>query len=234
MSPKDAAPPESAPSPEAGVRGGAATAPAAPTEPVPSPLRMTFEQFLEWLDEDQHAEWVDGEVVLMSPVSGVHQELVLFLLNLLSLFVEAHTAGVLRYDPFQMKAGPDLPSRAPDILFLANEHLDRLKPTYLEGPADVAVEVVSPDSRVRDRVDKFDEYEQGGVREYWLIDPLRRRAEFYALDETGIYGPVPVGADRIFRSGVLDGFWLNTDWLWQEPLPPVQRVLHEWGMLPAA
>ena len=80
-----------------------------------------------------------------------------------------------------MKIGPDLPGREPDILFIAREHLDRFRDTYLDGPADLVVEIISRDSRARDRGDKFYEYEQGGVREYWLLDYLRRQAEFYQL-----------------------------------------------------
>ena len=31
------------------------------------PDKMTYEQFLAWADEDTHAEWVNGEVVMTSP-----------------------------------------------------------------------------------------------------------------------------------------------------------------------
>ncbi|HIE27934.1 TPA: Uma2 family endonuclease [Candidatus Poribacteria bacterium] len=201
---------------------------AAPTVPSLA-KKMTYEEFLAWLDEDIHAEWVNGEVVFMSPISGEHQDVGGFLLALIWHFVEAHQLGVIRYDPFQMKTGPDLPGRAPDILFVANENLSRLKRTHLEGPADLVVEIISPDSRGRDRGDKFYEYEQGGVREYWLIDPLRKQAEFYRLGEDGIYRFVPIGDDGIFRSSVLEGLWLKVDWLWQTPLP--LSVLREWKLV---
>ena len=36
------------------------------------PAGMTYEQFLNWMDEDTRAEWVDGQVILMSPASYVH------------------------------------------------------------------------------------------------------------------------------------------------------------------
>ena len=91
--------------------------------------------------------------------------------------------GVVRFAPFQMKTGPNLPGREPDLLFIAQEHLDRLKGTYLEGPADLVVEIVSPDSGARDRGEKFYEYERGGVPEYWLLDYARRQAEFYQLGQ---------------------------------------------------
>jgi Uma2 family endonuclease len=152
------------------------------TEPLATPAapaltqQMTYEEFLAWADGDTYTEWVNGKVVYMSPVSNEHQAVGLFLLNVISCFVEAHNLGIIRYDPFQMKTGPNLPGRAPDILFVATPNLSRLKSTYLDGPADLVVEIISPDSRARDRGEKFYEYEQGGVREYWLIDPLRKQS----------------------------------------------------------
>lgn len=195
------------------------------------PTKMTYEEFLAWADEDMWAEWVDGEVIKLSPASKRHQLITQFLATLLQFFVETHQLGIVITAPFQMKTGLDLPGREPDILFISGEHLDRLKNTYLDGPADLVVEIISPESRARDRGDKFYEYEQGGVREYWLIDPIRKQAEFYLLDEKGIYHLVSADENGIFRSAVLTGLWLKVDWLWQEPLPPLMAVLKEWGLV---
>jgi len=130
-----------------------------------------------------------------------------------------------------MKTGPELPGREPDILFVAQEHLDRLKETYLDGPADLVVEITSPESIVQDRGEKFYEYEAGGVGEYWLIDPQRRRAEFYRLGEEGWYQLIPVDEGGVYRSEVVSGFWLRPSWLWEEPLPRVLDVLRELGVV---
>jgi Uma2 family endonuclease len=193
--------------------------------------RMTYEEFLDWADEDTWAEWVNGEVVILTPASNQHQDLATFLAALLRFFVEARQSGRVLSAPFQMKLGPELPGRAPDILFIDREHLDRLKNAYLDGPADLVVEIISRDSRARDRGEKFYEYEQGGVREYWLLDYLRRQAEFYDLGSDGIYRSVPIDAAGIYRSAVLNGLWLKVEWLWQEPLPLLLNVLREWGLV---
>jgi Uma2 family endonuclease len=201
-----------------------------PVNPV-RPGKITYEKFLEWADEDTWAEWVDGEVILMSPASVVHQNLADFLAALLRLFVEARSLGMVLSAPFQMRLGARPSGREPDVVFVARERLDHLHSVYLDGPADLAIEVISPDSRARDRGDKFYEYEQAGVRECWLIDPLRKQAEFYRLGVDGIYAAVPIGDDRVFRSTVLEGLWLKVDWLWQDPLPPLMSVLKEWGLV---
>jgi len=191
---------------------------------------MTFEEFLEW-SEDRYAEWVDGEVILMSPVSSKHQLLAAFLAALLQFFVEANDRGLVLTAPFLMRLGVRPSGREPDVMFIARERLGDLKNVYLDGPADLAIEVISPDSRTRDRRDKYHEYQQAGVREYWLFDPIRKRAEFHRLNNEGIYRLMAVGDDGIFRSEVLEGLWLKVDWLWQEPLPPLMFVLKEWGLV---
>jgi Uma2 family endonuclease len=82
--------------------------------------------------------------------------------------------------------------REPDILFIANVHLERLLENRLDGPADLVVEVISTESLRRDREDKYKEYREAGILEYWVIDPRpgKQRADFYYLNENGDYGMV--------------------------------------------
>lgn len=201
------------------------------SEPATPGRKMTYEEFLAWCDEDTWAEWVNGEIVMATPASDRHQDLARFLTAILSVLVEARDLGVIRPAPFQMKTGPDLPGREPDLMFIARAHLSRLKGTFLEGPADLAVEIISAESRLRDRGEKFAEYEAGGVREYWLIDPDRREADFYQLDARGRYRLVEVGPDGIYQSPTLSGFRLNLAWLWREPLPKVLDIARELGLI---
>lgn len=192
-------------------------------------LRMTYEEFLAWADEDVHAEWEDGEVIIFMPPKDRHQDVVTYLVTLLRLFADFFQLGEVRTAPFEMKVTPDSPAREPDILFVAEEYEERLTEDRLEGPADLIVEVISDDSVSRDRTKKFYEYQGAGVREYWIIDPRpgQERADFWVLDEEGRYRPVPVGEDGIYRSTVLSGFWLRADWLWAEKLPDTQRTFAE-------
>jgi len=190
--------------------------------------KMTYEEFLAWANEDTLAEWVDGEVMMYSPASNRHQDLARFLTSVLGIYVETHSLGVIRPAPFQMKL--ERSGREPDLLFVAQEHRERLKETYLDGPADLVVEIVSPESVGRDRGEKFNEYAQGGVPEYWLIDPQARWAEFYHL-KSGHYRPAFSGDEGVYRSDALSGFWLKVEWLWQETLPKVLDVLRELRVL---
>lgn len=198
-------------------------------------LKMTYDEFLSWADEDVHAEWVSGEVIIHMTAKERHQEIVRFLLELFGLFNQFFRAGRFFMAPYQMKLSADGPGREPDLLFVAQEHESRITEQGVKGPADLVIEVVSDDSVTRDRVEKFEEYEQYGVPEYWIVDPRpkRPRAEFFQLDEHGQYQPIPVGRDGVYRSKVLPGFWLRVDWLWAEKLPDTLFAFAEIANLPA-
>jgi Uma2 family endonuclease len=211
------------------IMGRVPTLPFRTRDARPTGERMTYREFLERYDNNEHLEWVDGEVIEMPPIGQDHDRLDQFLLRLLGEFLDYHPLGELRHDPFNMKTGPSLPGRAPDILFVAKKNLKRLKKTYLQGPADLAIEIISPGSRAIDRGDKYYEYEQGGVGEYWLLDPQRKRAEFYQRDKAGLYVPVPPDEDRVYRSKAITGLWLKSDWLWF-PFPTLATVRREWKL----
>lgn len=157
---------------------------------TPPKSKMTWEEFLAWVDEDAHVEWVNGEIIMTRPSGIRHQDIKLFLVTLLRQYVRAKKLGVVLDAPFLMRMALKPSGREPDILFVQEKHRKRLHETYLDGPADLVVEVVSPESIARDRGDKFVEYEQAKVKEYWLIDPVRTRAEFYVLDRKGQYRSV--------------------------------------------
>jgi Uma2 family endonuclease len=189
--------------------------------------KISYEQFLEWLDEDTWAEWVDGEVILMSPVNDEHQSLAMYLKVMMGFYVNSRGLGTVLDEPFQMKSGPNLPGRSPDILFVSAERQHLIQRHFLNGPADLVVEVISPESRARDRGEKYYEYEQAGVREYWIIDPERKQVEFYVLSEKGIYQPAFVGQEGEYHSVAIEGFWLRVEWLWERP--SMMDVIRIWG-----
>lgn len=192
---------------------------------------MSYEEYLRDPGIPEHTEWVDGEVTEMMSVSNKHAQLVGYLARLIGMYVELRELGEIRMDPFQMRPTPSSNGRAPDLIFVVRTKLGSLRPQYLEGPADVVIEVTSPGTEAVDRGDKFYEYEAGGVPEYWILDPVREVAEFYVRDESGVFRSANVQPDGEFESAALDGFRLKVEWLWTRR--PVLRVLRELGELPA-
>ena len=190
-------------------------------------IAMTYDEFLARIKEPIHAEWIDGEVVVFMPPSDRHQALVSLLDTLLTLFVRVYGLGIVRVSPYQMRATPDGPAREPDLLFVAQAHLDRITPNRLIGPADLVIEIISDESVARDRVDKFYEYQVVGIPEYWLIDPRlgKERIDIYRLDDQGKYRPVLPDAMGRYTTPLLPGFSLDPAWLWQLPAPDLLPIL---------
>jgi Uma2 family endonuclease len=197
------------------------------TPPSPARPRMTFEEFLR--SPYERAEWVDGEVFELSPENLDHTGITSWLSGLLAVYVEERDLGRVLVG-FLMKTGPHLAGRVPDTLFLAREHESRIRQNYIDGPADLAIEVVSPDSTERDRKTKRREYEQGGVREYWIADPLARSATFFTLQD-GRYQSMPTETDGTVRSRVIPGIFVRPEWLYAETRPKRLEVQRAWGLI---
>jgi Uma2 family endonuclease len=192
------------------------------------PTRMTEAAFLS-SDFEAFAEWVSGKVIYMT-VTDAHDTISGFVYSLLRFLAEERGLGRAKAAPFAMRLGPLHVIREPDVMFVLQDNLHRIRRAYLDGAADIVVEVVSPESRARDRRDKFYEYATAGVSEYWIVDPDRKRAHVFVLGEDGVYEETP-SVDGILRSRQLPDFWVREEWFWPETMPKVTTVLKEWGLL---
>jgi Uma2 family endonuclease len=194
--------------------------------PVPG-VRMTEREFVDWVFDNVNAEWVDGEVVLMAPVSDGHSDLDVWVGSLIQHLNESLQLGAVRRDML-IRLARSKRLRVPDLMFISNSRLNRIRPTYINGAPDLIFEIVSLDSRNRDRRDKYLEYEAGGVREYWIIDPMAQSLDGYTLKGRK-YEEIQPDEDRV-HSAVLPGFYLRAKWLFGKQRPKVVQVLKEFGI----
>jgi len=188
----------------------------------------TFSDFLELIREDQKADLLDGVIYLASPENADHNDLLRWLTVVLDLFIEERKLGRLTINKVAYRLS-DRTAPEPDLAFVAANRIDRIKPGYVDGPPDLAVEIVSPDSVDRDYEEKRRRYEASGVLEYWIIDPLESTATF--LVREGDAFVEQIAREHLYHSRVLEGFELDTRWLFQRPLPAtmpiVRRLLGE-------
>lgn len=181
---------------------------------------ITFEEYLEMDVEGASLEWIDGKVIGFMSNNLQHQQIIGFLMTVMGLFVEIHDLGEVVQAGYAMKLEEQRRGRESDLVFVSKQNARMLTHKYLDGAADIAVEIISPESVERDCQTKFAEYEAAGVKEYWLIDPKEKRAEFYFLNDEGVYRPADISGGA-FRSEVLPGFALRVEWLWGKNLPTV-------------
>lgn len=190
--------------------------------------RISFEDFLNAY-AGMHAEWVDGTVITMSPGNTPRSRLTRFLGAVIQVWAEEHELGEVFIAPLSVRM--ETSAREPGVFFFRREHLDRVHPTFVDGPPDLVIEILSRDTRGVDRGEKFYEYEQAQVPEYWLIDPDRRKVEAYRLGGEGVYEAVAQGEPETLRADALPGMALPVEWLWRQPLPRVSEVQKAWGLV---
>jgi Uma2 family endonuclease len=192
--------------------------------------RMSEEEFVAWIWEKTRAEWVDGEVILMAPVSGIHDELGWWLRSLVQHFVEHHSLGIVRGSEFMVRLPKQRQRRMPDVSFVAADRAAIVLENYTDGPPDLAMEVVSPGSIARDWREKFESYQRAGVKEYWIVDPSTSRMEAYTLARGGKkYRQIeetPAG----IRSIVLPGFRIKPEWAFAQRRPSIFVIAKELGI----
>jgi len=149
--------------------------------PKRQPARLwTFDELVTALPESNRpTELWDGELIMPPSPSFFHQQIADRFHDKLKAWVRKHRLGKTATAPLDMVLSPRRAVQ-PDVLFVGNEHLHVIRDRVM-GAADLVAEVISPESRRRDRIDKRDRYEQHGVREYWLIDPEAQTVEVLYL-----------------------------------------------------
>jgi len=196
--------------------------------PVDIPRTMTEAEFDARMDEDIWAEFKDGEVKTKMPALMKHELLFKFLLILLELFTTHKGLGLVLGSQYAVRLRPGL-RRVPDLLFVAQARLEIVGERFVEGAPDLVVEIVSSDSVARDWRDKYVEYQEAGVREYWVFDPQAEHVEWYRLGAQGHYEMISPREGALF-SEALPGFFVRQDWLWREKLPDPITLVREMGV----
>ncbi len=183
-------------------------------------------EFYRLVPDGQKADLLDGVIYMASPDSRRPNSLTRFLTSLISMYNEARDlGGEVFVNRFAFRLSK-YRAPEPDVAFVRRGRLHLVQEREMRGGPDVAIEIVSRDSRTRDYGEKKRVYEKAGVTEYWIIDPLKNRVQFFRLKQ-GRYELVPLDAYRIFRSEVLPGFWLDIEWLLGKPLPNAYSCLQQ-------
>ncbi|AKD56265.1 Uma2 family endonuclease [Spirosoma radiotolerans] len=138
--------------------------------------------FREWLRDDIKAEFINGEVIMHSPVKRRHLDASKYLENLLQNFVLLKNLGVV--DSEKALIGLTRNDYEPDVYYWNSETSHSFEDDQMEHPApDLIVEILSKSTTGRNRGVKFEDYAAHGIQEYWIIDPVRKSVEQYQLDE---------------------------------------------------
>jgi Uma2 family endonuclease len=160
--------------------------------------------FYDVITEQQKAEFINGEIVVHSPVKYQHNQASLRLATLLDAHARRHALGSLGHEKLLIILTRN--DYEPDICFFRTEKAASFTPDQSKFPApDLIVEVLSESTEAIDRGIKFDDYATHGVAEYWIVDPVAETIEQYLLQE-GVYQLTVKVKTGTIASAVVTGF----------------------------
>ena len=177
-----------------------------------APVAQLFPPQGQWTEADyfalpetnRYVELSEGKIVMPPHPTNRHQVAVFEIAVRLRAFAKQHDLGEVRIAPLPVRLWPGK-IREPDVFFYLKAHTDRIGEQVC-GVPDLVVEVLSPSTERVDRMEKFQEYAQAGVQEYWIVDPDACTVEVYVL-RNGVYRLLGRWSrDEEARSELLPGF----------------------------
>ncbi|HHT9109996.1 MAG TPA: Uma2 family endonuclease, partial [Candidatus Brocadiaceae bacterium] len=139
--------------------------------------KYTVEDY-DKLPEGAPYQLIKGGLVMTPSPIPYHQEIILKLGSKLLKFIDKNRLGKVYIAPIDVYFS-DTDVYQPDIIFISKMHLKIIGEKRIDGAPDIVIEVLSPSSAYYDLRLKKDVYEQSGVTEYWIIDPVQKKIEMF-------------------------------------------------------
>ncbi|MDW7650262.1 MAG: Uma2 family endonuclease [Bacillota bacterium] len=187
-----------------------------PVYHVDASKQYTYQDYLK-LEEipGYRHEVLDGVLIREPSPNVAHQRVVgrIYLL-LQEYFREKDPAGEVFLSPLDVTLS-EITVVQPDLLYISSKQ-SIIKETRIEGAPKLVVEVLSPASGRKDRLQKLQIYQKAEVEHFWVVNPQEKTAEFFALRD-GLYSLVASGMeDEILKHPDFDGLSIELKNLWQK------------------
>lgn len=165
--------------------------------------RVSAEEFYALQSQtDERLELIDGEVIVANTPNIKHQDVVASVIGMLRA-ISKLIGGRAFVAPVEVYLDrTHIPQ--PDVMWIAPDGKCQITDKNLVGAPDLVVEVFSPGTERYDKREKFNMYQQFGVREYWMIHPDAEYVEVWGLQDgvfvrQGIYAPGDTFISAILR-----------------------------------
>jgi Uma2 family endonuclease len=150
--------------------------------PAPEPVLLTYADYCGLPDDGRRYELFEGELEVTPAPSTQHQRISRNLEFILHAHVQTKDLGEVFNAPIDVLLDRGTVVQ-PDIVFVAKDRAAIITTRAIEGPPDLAVEILSSSTEERDRGAKRQLYARHGVRHYWIVDPVSRSLSEYVLSE---------------------------------------------------
>ena len=168
------------------------------------------QEFYDLIHENINAEFINGEIILHSPVMRRHWKVSSSLSARLISHVEDNDLGEVGVEKVMIRLTRN--DYEPDIVYFGKAKSSLFTERQLLFPApDLIVEILSESTKLNDRTIKFDDYARHDVKEYWIIDPEKKCIEQY-VNHSNVYELYQkLTQTGLLQSIVVDGFFLNVE-----------------------
>jgi Uma2 family endonuclease len=182
-------------------------------QPPAGRLVLTYEDYCALPDDGRRHEIIEGELHVTPSPSRAHQQVAASVLVALKPFVTARGLGDVFIAPFDVIL-EETSVVVPDLLFVAAARSGIVTDRGIRGAPDLIVEILSPGTARRDRIEKAQLYARHGVPHYWLVDPEMRILEVYELGEGQYRRVASLAGDDAFSPAVFPGLSIPLASLW--------------------
>jgi Uma2 family endonuclease len=172
--------------------------------------------FYNDITEQEKVEFINGEIMVHSPVMKRHNSATVLLSRLMSIYADIHKLGFVGIEKIMITLTRN--DYEPDICFFRKEKSEHFieKQTLFPAP-DFIIEILSEGTKQRDRGVKFQDYQAHHIEEYWIIDPDHQTIEQYHLEEEG-YELILKSSEGNIKSFVMTDFQIPIQSVFEEEL----------------
>ena len=132
-------------------------------------------EYIYALPDGERAELIDGQIYSMAPPNTRHQRILNYINTEINMYIRKNNGECEVFPaPFAVFLNDDNMNYVePDISVICDKN--KISDKGCQGAPDWVIEIISPSSRAMDYFTKLFKYQKSGVREYWIVDPIKQR-----------------------------------------------------------
>lgn len=155
-------------------------------------------EYIYALPDGERAELIDGQIYYMAPPNTRHQRILNYINTEINMYIRKNNGECEVFPaPFAVFLNDDdMNYVEPDISVICDKN--KISDKGCHGAPDWVIEIISPSSMAMDYFTKLFQYQKSGVREYWIVDPIKQRVTVYffekeLVEEYSFGEEIPVG-----------------------------------------
>ncbi len=165
-------------------------------------------EYIYALPDGERAELIDGQIYYMAPPNTRHQRMLNYINTEINMYIRKNNGECEVFPaPFAVFLNDDdMNYVEPDISVICDKN--KISDKGCQGAPDWVIEIISPSSMAMDYFTKLFQYQKSGVREYWIVDPIKQRVTVYFFEKE-LVEEYSFGEE--VTVGIYEGFFIKVE-----------------------